>query len=73
MTQEELRLQAEFGPLLWLSMATEDGRRRSEADHGAIVDAIAAGDPGAARDRTADHVERAIDSVVRMRLELLDD
>jgi GntR family transcriptional repressor for pyruvate dehydrogenase complex len=73
MTQEELRLQAEFGPLLWLSMASADGRRRSEADHGAIVDAIAAGDPGAARDRTADHVERAIDSVVRMRLELLDD
>jgi GntR family transcriptional repressor for pyruvate dehydrogenase complex len=73
MTQEELRLQAEFGPLLWLSMATADGRRRSEADHGAIVDAIAAGDPAAARDRTANHVERAIDSVVRMRLELLDD
>jgi GntR family transcriptional repressor for pyruvate dehydrogenase complex len=73
MTQEELRLQAEFGPLLWLSMATEDGRRRSEADHGAIVDAIAAGDPAAARDRTGSHVERAIDSVVRMRLELVDD
>jgi GntR family transcriptional repressor for pyruvate dehydrogenase complex len=73
MTQEELRLQAEFGPLLWLSMATEDGRRRSEADHGAIVDAIAAGDPAAARDRTESHVERAIDSVVRMRLELLHD
>jgi DNA-binding FadR family transcriptional regulator len=73
MTQEELRLQAEFGPLLWLSMATEDGRRRSEADHGAIVDAIAAGDHAAARVRTEDHVGRAIDSVVRIRLELLND
>lgn len=73
MTQEELRLQAEFGPLLWLSMATEDGRERSEADHAAIVDAIEAGDAARARHLTADHVGRAIDSVVRVRLELLDD
>lgn len=73
MTQEELRLQAEFGPLLWLSMATADGRRRSEADHAGIVDAIAAGDQERARRLTEDHVGRAIDSVVRMRLELLDD
>jgi DNA-binding FadR family transcriptional regulator len=73
LTQEELRLQAEFGPLLWLSMATEDGRRRSEADHGAIVDAIAARAGGAARALTEDHVRRAIDEVVRIRLELLDD
>jgi GntR family transcriptional regulator, transcriptional repressor for pyruvate dehydrogenase complex len=73
MTQEELRLQAEFGPLLWLSMASADGRRQSESDHAAIVDAIAAGDRAAARDLTESHVGRAIDSVVRMRLELLDD
>jgi DNA-binding FadR family transcriptional regulator len=73
MTQEELRSQAEFGPLLWLSMATADGRRRSETEHGAIVDAIAAGDGAAARELTESHVGRAIDSVVRMRLELLDD
>jgi GntR family transcriptional repressor for pyruvate dehydrogenase complex len=73
MTSEELRLQAEFGPLLWLSMASADGRERSESDHAGIVDAIAAGDTGLARALTEDHVERAIDSVVRMRLELLDD
>jgi DNA-binding GntR family transcriptional regulator len=66
-------LQAEFGPLLWLSMASADGRERSESDHAGIVDAIAAGDTGLARALTEDHVERAIDSVVRMRLELLDD
>ena len=73
MTQEELRLQADFGPLLWLSMATEDGRARSEADHTEIVDAIAAGDRAGARDLTEDHVGRAIEAVVRVRLELLDD
>jgi GntR family transcriptional regulator, transcriptional repressor for pyruvate dehydrogenase complex len=73
MTSEELRLQAEFGPLLWLSMATADGRERSESDHAGIVDAIAAGDTALARALTEDHVGRAIDSVVRMRLELLDD
>ncbi len=73
MTQEELRLQAEFGPLLWLSMASESGRQRSEDDHAAIVDAIAAGDRGRARDLTEDHVGRAIESVVCMSLELPDD
>src|SRR3954452_8790666 len=54
MTSEELRLQAEFGPLLWLAMATEDGRERSEADHAAIVDAIEAGDAPRARGLTED-------------------
>jgi DNA-binding GntR family transcriptional regulator len=54
-------------------MASADGRRQSESDHAAIVDAIAAGDRAAARDLTESHVGRAIDSVVRMRLELLDD
>jgi GntR family transcriptional repressor for pyruvate dehydrogenase complex len=73
MTQEELRLQAEFGPLLWLSMASADGRERSESDHAGIVDAIAAGDTALARALTEEHVGRAIDSVIRMRLELLDD
>jgi GntR family transcriptional regulator, transcriptional repressor for pyruvate dehydrogenase complex len=70
MTQEELRLQAEFGPLLWLGMATRAGRRRSEAEHAAIVDAIAAGDPVLARGLTEDHVGRAIDAVVHRRLGL---
>jgi GntR family transcriptional regulator, transcriptional repressor for pyruvate dehydrogenase complex len=73
MTSAELRSQAEFGPLLWLSMATADGRARSEAEHAAIVDAIAAGDPDRARTLTAEHVGRAINAVVRVRLELLDD
>jgi GntR family transcriptional repressor for pyruvate dehydrogenase complex len=73
MTQEELRLQAEFGPLLWLAMASADGRERSESDHGAIVDAIEAGATARARALTEDHVGRAIDAVVRIRLEVLDD
>jgi DNA-binding FadR family transcriptional regulator len=73
MTQEELRLQADFGPLLWLSMASADGRQQSESDHAGIVDAIASGERAQARALTEDHVGRAIDSVVRMRLELLDD
>jgi DNA-binding FadR family transcriptional regulator len=73
MTQEELRLQADFGPLLWLSMASADGRQRSESDHAGIVDAIASADRAQARALTEDHVGRAIDSVVRMRLGMLDD
>jgi DNA-binding FadR family transcriptional regulator len=73
MTQEELRLQADFGPLLWLSMASADGRQRSESDHAGIVDAIKSGNRAQARALTEDHVGRAIDSVVRMRLELLND
>ncbi|RSM68495.1 GntR family transcriptional regulator [Actinoplanes sp. ATCC 53533] len=73
MTSEEMRLQAEFGPLLWLSMGSPEGRARSESDHAGIVAAIAAGDRDRARALTAEHVGRAIDAVVRARLEVVDD
>jgi len=33
----QMRLQAEFGPLLWLSMGSPEGRARSESDHAGIV------------------------------------
>jgi GntR family transcriptional repressor for pyruvate dehydrogenase complex len=73
MTQEELRLQAEFGPLLWLSMGSPQGRARSEAEHAQIVAAIGAGAGEQARALTEQHVGRAIDAVVRARLEVVDD
>ncbi|MFI7543614.1 FadR/GntR family transcriptional regulator [Actinoplanes sp. NPDC049599] len=73
LTQEEMRLQAEFGPLLWLSMGSPQGRARSESDHRAIVAAIGRGDRARARALTAGHVGRAIDAVVRARLEVVDD
>ena len=73
MTSEELRLQAEFGPLLWLSMGSPEGRARSESDHRSIVAAIGRGDRARARALTAGHVGRAIDAVVRARLEVVDD
>jgi GntR family transcriptional regulator, transcriptional repressor for pyruvate dehydrogenase complex len=71
MTQEELRIQAEFGPLLWLSMAEQEGRVRSERDHRAIVESIAAGNPSAARRKTEEHVGRAVSEVLRIREQLL--
>ncbi|WP_433719166.1 FadR/GntR family transcriptional regulator [Actinoplanes sp. CA-051413] len=73
MTSEELRLQAEFGPLLWLSLGSPQGRAASESDHAGIVAAIAAGDADGARTLTEQHVGRAIDAVVRARLEVVDD
>jgi DNA-binding FadR family transcriptional regulator len=72
MAQEELRVQADFGPLLWLSMAEEEGRVRSERDHRGIVDSIAAGNRNAARRKTEEHVGRAVSEVLRIREELLD-
>jgi DNA-binding FadR family transcriptional regulator len=61
LVREELRLQAEFAPLLWLCLRDEDYRASSRAAHQSVVDAIAAGNGGLARTRTAEHITGAIE------------
>jgi DNA-binding FadR family transcriptional regulator len=61
LVREELRLQAEFAPLLWLCLREEQHRESSRAAHQSVVDAIAAGDGDAARKRTSAHIAGAID------------
>lgn len=61
LTREEMVLQREIGPVLWL--ADVELAAATESAHHAIVEAVAAGDPGAARDRAEDHVRQLFDAV----------
>lgn len=62
LTREEMALQREIGPLLWMAHA-ETGRGGSGAHHEAVVAAIADADPDGARARAEDHVHELFDSV----------
>lgn len=62
LTREEMALQREIGPLLWMAHA-ETGRGGSGAHHEAVVAAIADADPYSARARAEDHVHELFDSV----------
>jgi DNA-binding FadR family transcriptional regulator len=61
LVREELRLQAEFAPLLWLWLREAEYRRRSLDARAAVLDAIAEGDATGARDQMVAHVTAAID------------
>lgn len=61
LVREELRVQSEFAPLLWLCLREEEYRARSRDTHLAVVDAIAALDGGRARTITREHIEDAIE------------
>lgn len=66
LTQEELRLQADRGGLLWLP--PQPG---AFAEHRAIAAAIAAGDGTEARRLTEDHVHGAVDRLAEVHLDLV--
>jgi len=70
LVREELRLQAEFAPLLWwcLRDATERGRSRDE--HLAVVAAIETMDGGEARRRAVAHIGGAIEWLLDAKTEL---
>lgn len=54
LVREQIRLQAEFGPLLWLGMTDPSMRGRAAAATRAIADAISAGSGEAARAQVSD-------------------
>jgi DNA-binding FadR family transcriptional regulator len=63
LTREEMALQSEVGMLLWLSHA-QAGEATAPADrHTEIVDAVAAGDPDAARRSAEAHVQEMFAAV----------
>jgi DNA-binding FadR family transcriptional regulator len=62
LTREEMALQREIGPLLWMAHA-EAGRGDAAAHHEAVVAAIADADRERARVRAEDHVRELFDSV----------
>lgn len=70
LVREELRLQSEFAPLLWLWLREPEYRRRSLDTRGDVLGALADGDPDRARERTTTHVAAAIDWLLDTKTEL---
>ncbi|NVI93078.1 FadR/GntR family transcriptional regulator [Actinomadura sp. BRA 177] len=70
LTREEIRLQAEIGPLVWAVHDLPDRRGRVGAEHAAIVDAIGAADDARARDVAESHVLDAVERLIERRLAL---
>ncbi|TYK48464.1 FadR family transcriptional regulator [Actinomadura decatromicini] len=70
LTREEIRLQAEIGPLVWAVHDLPDRRAAVDAEHAGIVDAIERADDAAARDVAESHVLNAVQRLIERRLEL---
>ncbi|MBU1587514.1 MAG: GntR family transcriptional regulator [Actinobacteria bacterium] len=70
LVREELRLQAEFAPLLWLCLRDQAHRERSLAAHLEVVAAIAANDGPAARRATVGHIAEAIEWLLDAKADL---
>ncbi|MEV0380417.1 FCD domain-containing protein [Nonomuraea sp. NPDC050643] len=68
LTQEEIRLQADIGPLLWLPYDEPGRHDEATAQHRAIAEAIRHADPGLARDLAEQHVLDAIERLIELRL-----
>jgi len=79
LTREEMVLQREIGPVLWLADAEVGGAgarsgarsaaRSGSTGHGAIVEAVALGEPATARARAEDHVQQQFDAVKALHRE----
>lgn len=64
LVREEVKLQAEFGSILWLCLRDESMRERTAATHRDIVAALIALDGNRARILTAEHIGHAISWLV---------
>lgn len=70
LVREELRMQAEFAPLLWLWLREREYRQRSLDARAAVLDSLASGDGVAARAGTARHVAEAIEWLLETKTAL---
>ncbi|MEU8251533.1 FCD domain-containing protein [Nonomuraea sp. NPDC048916] len=68
LTREEIRLQADIGPLLWLSHDEVGGHDGVAAQHRAIAEAVQQNDGERARALAERHVLDAIDLLIELRL-----
>ena len=75
LVREEVRLQSEAGPLLWLCLREQEYRDLSAASRTRVIDAIRAVDPDAARAATIAQATAALDWLVdeKVRLEASAD
>lgn len=71
LVHEELRLQAEAGPLLWLCMREQAYRDRSRQARLEVIQAVRSVDPDEARRATTAHIESAVEWLIdeKARLE----
>lgn len=60
LVHEEIRLQAEFGPLLWMCLREPEHRRRASVAHKDTIAALAAGDGERARRTIVDAMSAAV-------------
>ncbi|MEQ1737087.1 MAG: GntR family transcriptional regulator [Rhodoglobus sp.] len=70
LVREELRLQAEFAPLLWLCLRDEQHRHQSREAHLAVVAAVERFDGESARQATVAHIAGAIEWLLDAKAEL---
>jgi DNA-binding FadR family transcriptional regulator len=70
LTREEIRLQAEIGPLIWAVHDLPDRRAGVAAEHAGIVGAIGDADEARARDVAESHVLNAVERLIERRLAL---
>ncbi|WP_248964888.1 FadR/GntR family transcriptional regulator [Sphaerisporangium perillae] len=68
LTQEEIRLQADIGPLLWLPRSGATRHDEVVAEHRAIAEALQRGEADQARDLAERHVLDAIEHLIELRL-----
>ncbi|HEY0359187.1 MAG TPA: FCD domain-containing protein [Mycobacteriales bacterium] len=66
LTREEIRLQAEVGPLLWLPSGDASVSRLAKIEHATIVGRIAARDGDGARTAAESHVATALRRVTSL-------
>jgi DNA-binding FadR family transcriptional regulator len=72
LTREEIALQTEVGPLLWLPYDDAAARAHAVEQHDAILRAVAAGDERAAFDLTTQHVHDMLSRVGALYLDAVD-
>ena len=66
LTREEMALQAELGPVLWLAHSQEGSPEQASARHRAIAQAVREGEPDVARAEAEAHVGELFGAVRRM-------
>jgi DNA-binding FadR family transcriptional regulator len=70
LVREEMRFQAEIGPILWLSMQDDACRASSRSAHLQIVQAIGDVDGETARRLTTEHIAATVDWLIDTKSEL---
>jgi DNA-binding FadR family transcriptional regulator len=70
LVREELRLQAEFGPLLWLCLRSQDYRDRCRLAQESIATAIESLDGEGARHTTVQQISDAIEWLIEVKADL---